>query len=48
MGEVLRREKRRWLSEATRMFLTFDDKEGRNRLRFKCDVPVCFDAKGKE
>ena len=46
MGEVLRREKRRWLSEATSIFLTFGDKEGRKLLRFKCDVPSCFDAEG--
>ena len=46
MGEVLRLEKRRWLSEATSMLLTFGDKEGRKLLRFKCDVPSCFDAGG--
>ena len=46
MGEVLRREKRRWMLRATSIFLTFDDKAGRKLLRFKCDTPVC-DAKGK-
>ena len=48
MGEVLRREKREWMREATSIFLTFDDKAGRKLLRFKCDAPVCFDAKGKD
>ena len=48
MGEVLRREKRRWMLGATSIFLTFDDKAGRKLLRFKCDTPVCSDAKGKD
>ena len=48
MGEVLRREKREWMREATSIFLTFDDKAGRKLLRFKCDAPVCFDTKGKD
>ena len=44
MGEVLRRLKRQWLREATSIFLAFDDKGSRKLLRFKCDVPLCFDA----
>ena len=47
MGEVLRRQKRKWLLDTTSIFLAFDDKAGRKLLRFKCDVPLCFDAKGK-
>ena len=47
MGEVLRRKKREWMRMATSIFLTFDDKSGRKLLRFKCDTPVCSDAKGK-
>ena len=48
MGEVLRRLKRQWLREATSIFLAFDDKGSRKLLRFKCDVPLCFDAKGND
>ena len=47
MGEVLRRLKRKWLLDTTSIFLAFDDKAGRKLLRFKCDVPLCFDAKEK-
>ena len=48
MGEVLRRLKRKWMLDAVSIFLAFDDKGGRKLLRFKCDVPLCFDAKGKD
>jgi len=44
MKEVLRAQKRTWLREAQYIFLGFDDKNGRKLLRFKCDVPACFDA----
>ncbi len=47
MGEVLRRLKRKWMHDATTIFLAFDDKGGRKLLRFKCDVPLCFDANEK-
>ena len=46
MGEVLRRLKRKWMFDATSIFLAFDGKGGRKLLRFKCGVPLCFDAKG--
>ena len=52
MAEVIRHKKRELLREASAIFLSFDDKNGRKLLRCKVDMPAaspaarCLDALG--
>ena len=50
MRELMRIRQRKWLGEAKWIFLGFDDKTGRQLVRFKCDTLdylPCFDAVGQ-